>query len=288
MSSNAFNVVEVLDSFEASLTTSFSHGEALANFESELNTSFSPICHRTRSQLANREIAYVDNHSSGAPIYTVSGHIGDTSQNFLLERDVSDTIHAILDNITHTHLVHFHQMCHRLPVKQLLSYMQVPQQTVSPAPTGDEVMLFPSATEVYDLFSSSGKSPKFDFVKLFCRQCRRRFFSAGGLENHLYAVHNIHFDSPGDIPPRSDLASVPLALPEELVSSCTNTGPPSCAPFSKIVPVTTWATVAAKPAISSSQPWAGQRLCSPTTSSSSPQVLVAKNHKKTSFSKKTR
>ncbi|GIY87961.1 retrovirus-related Pol polyprotein from type-2 retrotransposable element R2DM, partial [Caerostris darwini] len=162
----------------------------------------------------------------------------------------------------------------------------VPQQIVSPASTGDEVILFPSATEVFDLFSSSGKSPKFDFVKLICHQCRRRFFSAGGLENHLYAVHDIHFDSPGDIPPHADLASVPLTLPEELVASCTNTGPPSCAPFSKIVPATTWATVAAKPPLSSSQPWAGQRLSSPTPSSSSPQVLAAKTHKTISFSKK--
>ncbi|GIY63746.1 retrovirus-related Pol polyprotein from type-1 retrotransposable element R2 [Caerostris darwini] len=313
MTSNVCQVVEVLDSFEASLTTSFSHGEALANFESNLNTSFSPICHRTRSQLANRETAFVNNSCSGAPIYTVSGHIGDTSQNFLLEQDVSDTLHDILDNISPStppgrsspavtstpcgSLTGIHAEVSRTPsplhdppsvtiTLDVDPVDTVPQQIVSPASTGDEVVLFPSATEVFDLFSSSGKSPKFDFVKLICHQCRRRFFSAGGLENHLYAVHDIHLDSLGDLPPHADLASVPLTLPEELVASCTNTGPPSCAPFSKIVPATTWATVAAKPPLSSSQPWAGQRLSSPSPSSSSPQVPAAKTHKTISFSKK--
>ncbi|GIY13582.1 retrovirus-related Pol polyprotein from type-1 retrotransposable element R2 [Caerostris darwini] len=283
MSSNVFSAIEVLDSFEASLTMSFTHGEALDNFEFAMDSSFSPICHRTRSQLANRELTNVECDISRAPVYTVSGTIGDASKNFLLEQDVSDTVCEILNNISPPVKAHtFYQVevsensfSHQRPPCDSLSPCldpvgKVSQQSASPtepvpASAGDEVILIPSDFEVSDLFSNTGKSPKFDIVRLICRQCKRRFFSAGGLENHLYAVHDIHLDSSSDIPPRCDLVSDRTTPSEELTSHCTNTGPPSCAPFSKIVPAITWATVAAKPAITSSQPWAGQRLGSQST-----------------------
>ncbi|GIX97733.1 c2H2-type domain-containing protein [Caerostris darwini] len=93
------------------------------------------------------------------------------------------------------------------------------------------VDLFPSELEVTDLFSDTCTSPKFDFVKLQCFQCRRN-----GL-------------------------SIPRSLPPpQLLALGPTTGPPSCAPFSKLVPAKTWATVAAKPVVSSSQPWAGKQL----------------------------
>ncbi|GIY79277.1 hypothetical protein CDAR_497831 [Caerostris darwini] len=264
MTSNVCQVVEVLDSYEASITTSFSHGEALANFESNLNTSFSPICHRTRAQLANRDLAFIDNHCSSAPLYTVSGNIGDTSQNFLLEQDVSDTIRDILNNIPPC--TPPSASIGDVPLSPCAAHVSSHTLSIT-ASTGDEVILFPSVTEVDDLFSGPGLSPKFDFVQLICRQCQRRFFSAGGLENHLFAVHSIHIDASDATPARRDRTSVPLSMPADLVNACNNTGPPSRAPFTNIVPATTWATVAAKPAVTSTQPWAGQRISSTVSSS---------------------
>ncbi|GIY02908.1 reverse transcriptase domain-containing protein [Caerostris darwini] len=41
-------------------------------------------------------------------------------------------------------------------------------------------------------------TPPFDFLKLTFLQCKRRFFSAGGLENHLYTVHDVRLDTHDD------------------------------------------------------------------------------------------
>ncbi|GIZ00478.1 hypothetical protein CEXT_610221 [Caerostris extrusa] len=61
----------------------------------------------------------------------------------------------------------------------------------------DAVDLFPSELEVRDLFSDPHSNLRFDFVHLTCRPCKKRFFSAGGLENHLFAVHNVRPDTSG-------------------------------------------------------------------------------------------
>ncbi|GIY62490.1 retrovirus-related Pol polyprotein from type-2 retrotransposable element R2DM [Caerostris darwini] len=103
------------------------------------------------------------------------------------------------------------------------------------------VTLFPSDLEVRDLFYDSNTSLKFDFIKLTCLQYRRRFFSAGGFENHLFAVHGINLDSTDDVPSHRESAPQGIAPSEELFRQCPNTGPPSCAPFTKIVPAKTWA-----------------------------------------------
>ncbi|GIY77560.1 hypothetical protein CEXT_360541 [Caerostris extrusa] len=45
-----------------------SRTKALDNFEACLNSSFSPVCHRTRRQLANREIFSVQSEIDSSPI----------------------------------------------------------------------------------------------------------------------------------------------------------------------------------------------------------------------------
>ncbi|GIY24646.1 hypothetical protein CDAR_83431 [Caerostris darwini] len=127
------------------------------------------------------------------------------------------------------------------------------------------VDLFPSDTEVMDLFSEHSPSPRFDFLKLACLPCHRKFFSAGGLENHMYAVHDVLVNSSTDTPVPADncprnVQSSSKSSPPELLSFGPMTGPPKRPPFSSIVPAKTWASVAAKPAVGSSQPWSGRRI----------------------------
>ncbi|GIY24083.1 hypothetical protein CDAR_617771 [Caerostris darwini] len=140
-----------------------------------------------------------------------------------------------------------------------------------------EVDLFPSDLEIRDLFHDSTANLRFDFVKLSCLQCKRRFFSAGGLENHLFAVHGIRPDTSDGHPTHADHpsscdVSLPLSLPPpELLSLGTTTGPPKCAPFTKLSPAKTWASVAAKPAITFPQPWAGKPPRQQSAVSTSPR-----------------
>ncbi|GIY31148.1 retrovirus-related Pol polyprotein from type-2 retrotransposable element R2DM [Caerostris darwini] len=155
------------------------------------------------------------------------------------------------------------------------SNSQLPNQCQSAFPDGSEhladnlavgeVDLFPSDMEVKDLFPDHTTSPRFDFLKLTCLPCKRKFFSAGGLENHLYAVHDVRIHSSCDTPisagnpPQSDNSSHNLA-PPELFSFGPMTGPPKSPPFPSLTPDKTYASVAAKPTITSSQPWTGQQL----------------------------
>ncbi|GIY82489.1 hypothetical protein CEXT_352151 [Caerostris extrusa] len=136
---------------------------------------------------------------------------------------------------------------------------------------GAEVTLFPSASEVSELLSPHCTRPKFNFIKLVCHQCSRRFFSAGGLERHLFAVHGINLNSHDDLPPTSAHSSHVVDPPEELLRHGMSTGPPSCAPFTKIGPAKSWAAIVAKPAISTTQPWAGLPLTPHTSFSSTPR-----------------
>ncbi|GIY95369.1 hypothetical protein CEXT_569981 [Caerostris extrusa] len=124
----------------------------------------------------------------------------------------------------------------------------------------EAVDLFPSDLEVRDLFLDSKSNLRFDFIQLTCLQCKRRFFSAGGLENHLFAVPDVRPDTSDDHPSHDGPSSpcdmsLPLSLPPpELLSLGATTGPPQCAPFTKLSPAMTWASMAAKPAVTSTQP----------------------------------
>ncbi|GIY89590.1 hypothetical protein CEXT_103231 [Caerostris extrusa] len=80
------------------------------------------------------------------------------------------------------------------------------------ASTVDAVVLFPSELEVRDLFSDPHSNLRFDFVQLACRPCKNDSF-------------------------------LRLLPPPELLAFATTTGPPPCAPFTRISPVKTWASV---------------------------------------------
>ncbi|GIY48210.1 hypothetical protein CDAR_493131 [Caerostris darwini] len=296
MSSLECSATKALDSFEACLTSS-------------LSCSFSPICLRTRSQLANREATNVVSEDDWADhqIY----------QDLLREQEVIDTIGDMLDHISPStppcglnfdvsspvmsgtffqveDILSPIPMCTSpcgihydgsSPPVMSGTFFSSRGGTFSPRPPCDnpitivdsnmsteppklcqntvveEVDLFPSDLEIRDLFHDSNANLRFDFVKLTCLQYKRRFFSAGGLENHLFAVHNIRPDTCDDHPSHAGHSSpgdvsLPLSLPPpELLSLGTTTGPPKCAPFSKLSPAKTWAGVAAKPAVTSTQPW---------------------------------
>ncbi|GIY13581.1 hypothetical protein CDAR_567171 [Caerostris darwini] len=119
----------------------------------------------------------------------------------------------------------------------------------------DEVALYPSDLEVRELFPYSPLCQRFDFMNLTCIECRRRFFSVGGLENHLFAVHVIRLDNSNDSPSTSGHTTIyDVIPPPELISLGPTTGPPKRTPVSKLSPAKTWVTVTSKPNITTSQP----------------------------------
>ncbi|GIX97741.1 retrovirus-related Pol polyprotein from type-1 retrotransposable element R2 [Caerostris darwini] len=147
------------------------------------------------------------------------------------------------------------------------------------APQTAEVDLYPSDTEVKDLFSEHSSSPRFDFLKLACLPCHRKFFSAGGLENHMFAVHDVLVQSASDTHVPADNCTLKVqssrkSSPPELLSFGPMTGPPKRPPFSSIAPAKTWASVVAKSAVSSSQPGSGRRVDFASSVSTTPRRPV--------------
>ncbi|GIX97051.1 hypothetical protein CEXT_488591 [Caerostris extrusa] len=273
-----------------------SETKALDNFEACLTSSFSPVCHRTRNQLANREIKSVSCQNDFSLVNDDSGGVFQIVENVLLEHEVLDTVIDMLNRIPSTfltpldcalhlaasllwvfssgHATHFFQdgdsensLSNSRPsyvaltpvvaekkcsvTSELIHDSAVKEVALMPtehnhASDGAEVTLFPSASE----------SP---------------LFSAGGLERHLFAVHRINLNSHDDLPPTSEHSSHVVDPPEELLRHGMSTGPPSCASFTKIVPAKSWAAIVAKPAISTTQPWAGLPLTPHTSFSSTPR-----------------
>ncbi|GIX97731.1 hypothetical protein CDAR_68521 [Caerostris darwini] len=95
MSSTTRPVTQALDNVEACTTRHLSPVDALGISENLHDVSFSPICHRTRRQLANRE-----------PIITVPSLVTADSvfesqieNNELLEQEVVDILDDILNHI---------------------------------------------------------------------------------------------------------------------------------------------------------------------------------------------
>ncbi|GIY24079.1 transposon TX1 uncharacterized 149 kDa protein [Caerostris darwini] len=139
----------------------------------------------------------------------------------------------------------------------------------------DEVALLPSDLEVRDLLFEKSPSAMLDFVKLSCIQCRRYFSCISGLELHMKVQHDITIyqnkQTKSSAP--SPLKTI-AAPPPELLQVGPCSGPTHCAPFSKIRPAKTWAAIAAKPAIFSSQPWSGRLINFTTSNGSTPRRPV--------------
>ncbi|GIY44229.1 hypothetical protein CDAR_27061 [Caerostris darwini] len=111
-----------------------------------------------------------------------------------------------------------------------------------------------------------------DEVTLFPSEVQTALLSAGGLENHLYAVHRINLDNHEHTPIGTDLLPLSDVLPPpELLAMGPTTGPPKCAPFSQASPAKTWASVVRKPAASTTQPWAGKPIHSQTAVFTTPR-----------------
>ncbi|GIY32327.1 retrovirus-related Pol polyprotein from type-1 retrotransposable element R2 [Caerostris darwini] len=110
-------------------------------------------------------------------------------------------------------------------------------------PVGNvEMVLFPTDVEVRELFP---ESVKFDFVKLRCIQCLRHFSSVSGLELHMKDHHGINIHSTEDlIKTASPPSKVPLSPPE----------------LTQLRPAKSWASIAAKPTVTTSQPWSGRLI----------------------------
>ncbi|GIY49352.1 hypothetical protein CEXT_785811 [Caerostris extrusa] len=67
-------------------------------------------------------------------------------------------------------------------------------------------------------------SHKFDFIKLLCLQCRRRFFSAGGLETHMRSMHGVRIDSANCVPSFKEPSRLAVDPPTELLELGPSTG----------------------------------------------------------------
>ncbi|GIY44827.1 hypothetical protein CDAR_403781, partial [Caerostris darwini] len=80
-------------------------------------------------------------------------------------------------------------------------------------PDSDEVDLYPSDLEVRELFHDPPLYQKFDFVGLTCIECRRRFYSVGGFENHLLAAHDVRLDNPSSSPSEGCRVAVGETVP---------------------------------------------------------------------------
>ncbi|GIY82491.1 hypothetical protein CEXT_352161 [Caerostris extrusa] len=76
-----------------------SETKALDNFEACLTSSFSPVCHRTRNQLANREIKSVSCQNDFSLVNDDSGGVFQVVKNVLLEHEVLDTVSDMLNRI---------------------------------------------------------------------------------------------------------------------------------------------------------------------------------------------
>ncbi|GIY24077.1 hypothetical protein CDAR_617721 [Caerostris darwini] len=259
--------------------------KALDNFEACLTSSFSPICHRTRHQLANRAINSVPCENDFSPAAVDSSGDSQICDNVPLEQEVLATVCDMLCHIpscTPPGTIFYDEgsfyrdevfpipLCTSprgliydgsSPPAMSQSFFQEKDSEPVPICEKDEVALFPSDLEVRDLFFDKSPSALFDFVKLSCVQCRRCFASASGLEFHMKDQHDIAISQNQQIvssaPSPLKIVSVP---PPELLQVGPCSGPPQCAPFSKIRPAKTWAVVAAKPALHSSQPWSGKTI----------------------------
>ncbi|GIX94483.1 retrovirus-related Pol polyprotein from type-1 retrotransposable element R2, partial [Caerostris darwini] len=130
-----------------------------------------------------------------------------------------------------------------------------------PLSADDEVALFPSDLEVRDLFIEKSPSARFDFINLSCVQCRRRFSSVSGLELHMKDLHDVLvFQDKQPVSTAPSTSRTTAVPPSQLLGVGPCSGPPRCAPFPNIRPSKTWASVAAKQAVCSSQPWSGRRI----------------------------
>ncbi|GIY31152.1 hypothetical protein CDAR_36251 [Caerostris darwini] len=252
-------------------STPFSVTAALDCFESSLDSSFSPICHRTRSQLAVKAPKYVTDQTINTFSCTDLGNFStDIDNNNLINNDVGIAMDELLQNIlpcTPPPQTQPSVTCHssspstiiqiedsesviphpRHPCDSPSTIVVMEDDTHCAEPIGlchdtgiDEVALYPSDLEVRELFSDSPLCQRFDFINLTCIECRRRFYSVGGLENHLLVVHDIRLDNSNDNPSTSaQTYSHNVLPPPEMVSFGPTTGPPKCA----LSPAKTWATV---------------------------------------------
>ncbi|GIZ00487.1 hypothetical protein CEXT_610261 [Caerostris extrusa] len=356
-------------------STPHSGTEALDFFEASLDSSFSPVCHRTRSQLAAKELYgvgqvgapsganldgfrsesvgsmvdrdviiamddLIDNLPCTPPPATYPCDLQNVSQlveNAILQNEVIDTVsdmlHCVSQGLSPIGLIHdassptalprtFYQggatldniTCIAPPSDIIFdesSPLAMPrtffgderiENSISPSrPSCDTpvvadsqvqcgalaecmpaasyvpaidspvetVVLFPSELEIRDLFPDPHSNLRFDFVHLTCRPCHKRFFSAGGLENHLFAVHNVRPDTSGRLSPSCD----ELLPPPELLAFAASTGPPPCAPFTRLSPVKTWASVVAQHAITPRQLGTGNPSCKQPAASTTPRLL---------------
>ncbi|GIY90120.1 hypothetical protein CEXT_154231 [Caerostris extrusa] len=228
--------------------------KALSNFEASLDSSFSPVCHRTRQQTKERLVSDSAHGSCDDQVVadTLCELIGEVSCTTPLT--ITSDVAQVFSPST---IIDIEDVPCSCP-STIVTIEDVQHCVKSSGPCHDsvydEVTLFPSDLEVRDLFSDS-------YVRL---------------ENHLYAVHDIHLDTVDDLPTRGGHSSTCVASPShssppsELLKLGPTTGPPKCAPFSSISPVKTWATVAAKPTVFSSEPWAGRQLSSPSAYSTTP------------------
>ncbi|GIY95371.1 hypothetical protein CEXT_570001 [Caerostris extrusa] len=128
----------------------------------------------------------------------------------------------------------------RPPCDNLSTISDNTMPTVSSEPTHDPTVeavdLFPSELEVRDLFPDPN--------------------------SNLSVRPDTSGDHPSHDGPSSTCdVSIPLSLPPpELLSLGFTTGPPPCAPFTRLSPAKTWASVAAKHTVSPKQPLAGKHL----------------------------
>ncbi|GIX68893.1 retrovirus-related Pol polyprotein from type-1 retrotransposable element R2 [Caerostris darwini] len=270
---------EALDNFQACNICSSSAYGTSGHLETA-NISFSPICHRTRGQLAKGGRSCVPCKSDPSSVDNDIRTDGLAFESVIIEQEVIETLSDMLNSIPPGDL--FFDESSPLRCLGLSSRTKIPSNLFNcvcrPAASSmtsyllqHRLVHFPKLWKVtVILLTLVGMT--YPSLCLFLSHCRRRFFSAGGLENHLYAVHGINLDTHEHTPIGTGLLPMSDVLPpSELLSMGPTTGPPKCAPFSQASPAKTWASAVHKPAVSSTQPWAGKPIHSQTAVSTTPR-----------------
>ncbi|GIY55747.1 hypothetical protein CDAR_87491 [Caerostris darwini] len=268
---------------------SFEASEVLAPLEASPDGLYSPICHRTRSQLAAQIHYDIVVPSIGSYFSPASDSSRTVRNDSLIDDDVAVAVDELIQRISPSPS----PPASHSPVGGLtLPPSTVPpisdsernsppplhspvgpdfdikdsEQRVDPLklchdPDSDEVDLYPSDLEVRELFHDPPLRQKFDFVGLTCIECRRRFYSVGGFENHLLAAHDVRLDNPSSSPSEGCRVAIGETVPPSGLFPLDHiSGPPGSPPFTRLSQVSPQARRASKFCITSSQPWAGELL----------------------------
>ncbi|GIX84698.1 hypothetical protein CDAR_181951, partial [Caerostris darwini] len=109
-----------------------------------------------------------------------------------------------------------------------------------------------------------------------------------GLECHMKDQHDINiYNTEEFVTTTPSPSKVSSPLPSELIQLGPCSGPPKRAPFTNIRPAKSWASIAAKPAVVSTQPWSGRLIDFASCNGPTPRRTVARPTRNSNCGEKT-